>query len=174
MRIVQLMTDRSRYFNPSKNYWFSFNAFLILLIGLHFRCLSFRVVLVNTARPDGAFLSVVWFIHWKRMIRPFLFIDKQKRKLSIHELVVDFWLANVTKLDDQNRFMQHHCVQTDPAKNVWTRAYLIPERNRTVRRQEEGKNSVYLFVFCMNLGEINALLTISCCQMKHFGYVIVY
>jgi hypothetical protein len=67
-----------------------------------------------------------------------------------------------------------HCVQTDPAKNVWTRAYLIPERNRTVRRQEEGKNSVYLFVFCMNLGEINALLTISCCQMKHFGYVIVY
>jgi hypothetical protein len=36
-----------------------------------------------------------------------------------------------------------HYVQTDPAKNVWTRAYLIPERNRTVRRQEEGKNSVY-------------------------------
>jgi hypothetical protein len=24
-----------------------------------------------------------------------------------------------------------HCVQTDPAKNVWTRAYLIPERNQT-------------------------------------------
>jgi hypothetical protein len=67
-----------------------------------------------------------------------------------------------------------HCVQTDPAKNVWTRAYLIPERNRTVRRQEEGKNSVYLFVFCMNLGEINALLTISCCQMKHFGYVVTF
>ena len=63
-----------------------------------------------------------------------------------------------------------HCVQTDPAKNVWTRAYLIPERNRTVRRQE----FCYLFVFCMNLGEINALLTISCCQMKHFGYDIVY
>ena len=54
-------------------------------------------------------------------------------------------------------------LQTDPAKNVWTHAYLIPERNRTVRRQEEGKNSVDLFVFCMNLGEINALLTISCC-----------
>ena len=67
-----------------------------------------------------------------------------------------------------------HCVQTDPTKNVWTRAYLIPERNRTVRRQEKGTNSVYLFVFCMNLGEINALLTISCCQMKHFGYAIVY
>ena len=32
-------------------------------------------------------------------------------------------------------------------------AYLIPERNWTVRRQEEGKNSVYLFVFCMNLRE---------------------
>ena len=62
-----------------------------------------------------------------------------------------------------------HCVQTNPAKNVWTRAYLIPERNRTVRRQEEGKNYVYLFVFCMNLGEINALLTIPSCQMKHFG-----
>jgi hypothetical protein len=28
------MTDRSRYFNPSKNYWFSFKAFLISLIGL--------------------------------------------------------------------------------------------------------------------------------------------
>ena len=54
MRIVQLMTDRSRYFNPSKNYWFSFSAFLISLIGLYF-----QVVLVNTARPDGAFLFVV-------------------------------------------------------------------------------------------------------------------
>jgi hypothetical protein len=70
--------------------------------------------------------------------------------------------------------VQYHCVQTDPATNVWTRAYLIPERNRTVRRQEEGKNYVYLFVFCMNLGEINALLTISCSQTKQFGYVIVY
>ena len=29
----------------------------------------------------------------------------------------------------------YHCVQTDPAKIVWTRAYLIPERNRTVRRR---------------------------------------
>jgi hypothetical protein len=37
-----------------------------------------------------------------------------------------------------------HCVQTDPTKNVWTRAYLIPERNRTVRKQEEGKNYVYV------------------------------
>ena len=26
--VVQLMTDQSRYFNPSKTYWFSFNAFL--------------------------------------------------------------------------------------------------------------------------------------------------
>jgi hypothetical protein len=43
MRIVQLMTDQSRYFNPSKNYWFSFNTFLISLIGLYFRRLSFRV-----------------------------------------------------------------------------------------------------------------------------------
>jgi hypothetical protein len=34
-------------------------------------------------------------------------LDKQKRKLSIHQLVVDFRLANVTELDDQNRFMQH-------------------------------------------------------------------
>jgi hypothetical protein len=76
-------------------------------------------------------------------------------------------------ISKKNR-QHNHCVQTDPAKNVWTRAYLIPERNRTVRRQEEGKNSVYKFVFCMNLGEINASLTISCCQMKHFGYVIVY
>ena len=84
----------TRYFNPSKNYWFtSFNAFLI---SLYFRCLSFRVVLVNTARPDGAFLFVDWFIHWKRMIRPFLFIDKQKQKLSIQEIVVDFWLTSVT------------------------------------------------------------------------------
>ena len=35
------------------------NAFLIALIDLYFRCLSYRVVLVNTARPDGAFLFVV-------------------------------------------------------------------------------------------------------------------
>ena len=28
----------------------------------------------------------------------------------------------------------YHCVQTDPAKNVWTRAYLIPEQNGTVRK----------------------------------------
>ena len=48
MPIVQLMTDRSRYFN----HWFSFNAFLISLIDLYF-----RVVLVNAARPDGAFFS---------------------------------------------------------------------------------------------------------------------
>jgi hypothetical protein len=26
---------------------------------MYFRCLSYRVVLVNTARPDGAFLFVV-------------------------------------------------------------------------------------------------------------------
>jgi hypothetical protein len=82
----------------------------------------------------------------------------------------------VAHINNNNKFlnMYYHCVQTDPAKNVWTRAYLIPERNLTVRKQEEGNNSVYLFVFCMNLGEINALSTISCCQMKHFGYVIVY
>jgi hypothetical protein len=43
------------YFNPSKNYWFSFIAFLVSLIGLYFRCLSFRVVLVNTARPVRLF-----------------------------------------------------------------------------------------------------------------------
>jgi hypothetical protein len=45
--------------------------------------------------------------------------------------------------------------------NVWTRTYLIPERNRTVRRQEEGKNYVYLFVFCMNLGDLNLHLRIA-------------
>jgi hypothetical protein len=74
--------NQPHHFYPSNNYWFSFNAFFISLIGLHFRCLSFRVVLVNTApRPNGAFLFVVWFIHWKRMIRPFLFIDKKKAEI---------------------------------------------------------------------------------------------
>jgi hypothetical protein len=58
MQIVQLMTDRSRYFNSSKNYWFSFNAFLISLIGLYF-----RVVLVITACPDGAGFSFRRLIH---------------------------------------------------------------------------------------------------------------
>ena len=53
-----------------------FAGFLISLIDLYFRCLSFRVVLVNAARPDGAFLFVIWFIHSKRMIRPFLFRDR--------------------------------------------------------------------------------------------------
>ena len=50
------------------------------------------------------------------------------------------------------RIWVFNTVQTDPAKNVWTRAYLIPERNRTGRRQEEGKNSVYLFVFLHAIG----------------------
>ena len=61
-----------------------------------------------------------------------------------------------------------HCVQTDPAKNVWTRAYLIPERNRTVRRQEEGTNSVYLFVFCMNLA-VDFCCFGSCLFVIFFG-----
>jgi hypothetical protein len=60
-----------RLFHSDWSVWFV--LFLISLIGLYFKCLSFRVVVVNTARPDGAFLFVVWFIHWKRMIRPFLF-----------------------------------------------------------------------------------------------------
>jgi hypothetical protein len=30
------------------------------------------------------------------------------------------------------------------SKNVWTRAYLIPEQNRTGRRQEEGKNCLFI------------------------------
>jgi hypothetical protein len=47
--------------HETENVWFV----LISLIGLYFRCLFFRVVLVNTARPDGTFLFVVWFIHWK-------------------------------------------------------------------------------------------------------------
>jgi hypothetical protein len=46
-------------------------------------------------------------------------------------------------------------VQTDLAKNVWTRAYQIPERNRTVRRQE-----FCLFIcFLHELGIINILQT---------------
>jgi hypothetical protein len=60
MRIVQLMTDQSRYFNPSKNYWFSFNAFLISLIGLyqiqidelHAEAPFGRAVLTRTTRKD--------------------------------------------------------------------------------------------------------------------------
>ena len=122
MRIVQLMTERSRYFNSSKNYWFSFKAFLISLIGLYFRCLSFRVVLVNTARPDGAFLFVVWFIHWKRIIRPFLFIDKQKQKLSIHELVADFWLANITKLDVPRNQSEWNNLWTTDGESIYESA----------------------------------------------------
>jgi hypothetical protein len=72
MRIVQLMTDRSQYFNPSKNYWFSFNAFLISLIGLYFRCLSFRVVLVDVK------LFVSPLVHSLKTYDSFLFIDKQR------------------------------------------------------------------------------------------------
>ena len=58
------LTDRSRYVNPSKNYWFSFSSFIISLIGLYFRCLYFREVLVNTSRPDGVILFVVWITLW--------------------------------------------------------------------------------------------------------------
>jgi hypothetical protein len=91
MRIVQLMTDRSWYFNPSKNYWFSFNAFLISLIDLYFRCLSFRVVLVNTARPDGAFRFVVLgvkpLIHQSEL-RTYTKVVAFEEKSSFHFVVL--------------------------------------------------------------------------------------
>ena len=82
MRIVQLMTDRSRYFNPSKNYCFSFNAFLISLIGLYFRCLSFRVVLVRD-RPFNLkgglwfFVSFRIFFSDNTRVRIFIFFVAQ-------------------------------------------------------------------------------------------------
>jgi hypothetical protein len=57
------------------------------------------------------------------------------------------------------RIWVFNTVQTDPAKNVWTRAYLIPERNRTGRRQEEGKNSVYLFVLCASDIRLRTMFT---------------
>jgi hypothetical protein len=104
------------------------------------------------------------------LIPPSLKISESSSNGSNRNTDEVWWRYGISRSCDE----WDHCVQTDPAKNVLTRAYLIPERNRTVRKQEEGKNSVYLFVLCMNLGEINALLTISCCQMKHFGYVIVY
>jgi hypothetical protein len=77
--------------------------------------------------------------------------------MPTYEADLHLWLIFLIMKSIIFSFVLNHCVQTDPAKNVWTCAYLILERNRTVRRQEEGKNSVYLFVFCMNLGEINAL-----------------
>jgi hypothetical protein len=53
-----------------------------------------------------------------------------------------------------------HCVQTDPAKNVWTRAYVIPERNRT-----EGKKKVrILFIFLFFLHELGG----NKCFINHF------
>jgi hypothetical protein len=55
-----------------------------------------------------------------------------------------------------------HCVQTDPAKNVWTRAYLIPERNRTGRRQEEGKNSVLCNKIVSNESDVKCKLFSNC------------
>jgi hypothetical protein len=110
--------------------------------------------------------SWTWYLYFRKPIGRF------RRLHSIYGLWLP--LSYLQTLLTKINLKKDHCVQTDPAKNVWTRAYLIPERNRIGRRQEEGKNSVYLFVFCMNLGEINALLAISCCQMKHFGYVIVY
>ena len=89
MKIVQLMTDRSRYFNPSKNYWFtSFNAFLI---SLFFRCLFFRVVLVNTARPNGAFRFVVLgvkpLIHQSEL-RTYTKVVAFEEKSSLHFVVL--------------------------------------------------------------------------------------
>jgi hypothetical protein len=70
-------------------FWFNFNAFLISLIGLYFLCLSFRVILVNTARTDGAFLFVFWFIHWKRMIhkhRKYRPISEMRNALKLNQL----------------------------------------------------------------------------------------
>ena len=145
MQIVQLMTDRSRYVNPSKKYWFSFNAFLISLIGLYFRRLSFRVVLVNTARPDGFFLFVVWFIHWKRMTRPFLLIDKQKRKLSIHQLVVDFWLVNVTKTRQtlRSRMSQHRYDAKDPKYRILYNHFSQPGHDRCLTMKVRIIEKIY-------------------------------
>jgi hypothetical protein len=69
--------------------------------GWSFSFCRWFIHLVNTTRPDGAFLFVVWFIHWKHMIRPFLCIDKQKRKLSANPYM-------------NQRTWNEECVKTKP------------------------------------------------------------
>ena len=65
MRIVQLMTDRSRYFNPSKNYWFSFNAFRL------WWCLPHNEKILN---PIGNY--IYFFISFVRIYSWFLIMIK--------------------------------------------------------------------------------------------------
>jgi hypothetical protein len=92
-----LMIDWSRYVNPPKNCWFSFNAFLISLIGLYFWCLSFRMVLVNTARPDGAF-NLVTLAYQKSITSSC--IDNLRFCLSINKngRIIRFqWMNQTTK-----------------------------------------------------------------------------
>jgi hypothetical protein len=115
MRIVQLITDRSRYVNPSKNYWFSFNAFLISLIGLYFLFLSFWVILVNTS-PSGWSFSFRRLIHSLKtydstvlvyrqtkaeIVNTCLFIDKQRRICYHYCCMKRFWSSNLVRLANQ-------------------------------------------------------------------------
>ena len=117
MRIVQLMTDRSRYFNPSKNYWFiSFNAFLI---SLYFRCLSFRVVLVNTALPDGVFL---WFFFSLR------FFFRTTRELESAKLFPLFNIRLYDKNSESNYFFFLHHNQNIFSVTLGIRICFLDER----------------------------------------------
>jgi hypothetical protein len=102
----------------------------------------FRFLLILPVRMELFFSSFHSFIHWKRMIRSFLFIDKQKRKLSIHELV-DFWLANVSSFDFAFRFAVGSFTE-----NVWfVLVYWQTKANMLTLMLHETENVWFVLVY---------------------------
>ena len=68
---------------------------------------------------------------WKQYSIIVVVVCLKRKRLCIHLIKIIIQLNSSLFIHSYS-----YSVQTDPAKNVWTRAYLIPERNRTVRRQE--------------------------------------
>jgi hypothetical protein len=82
------------------------SKWIVMILGVNLGYHSKKLYpLINdqyTVRPDEAFRFAVHSL--KTYDSTVLVYRQTKAKLSIHELVVDFWLANVTKLDDQNQW----------------------------------------------------------------------
>jgi hypothetical protein len=76
MRIVQLMTDRWRYFNPSKNYWFSFSAFLGSGWLNWVRLLDLTAhTSLSPIRRGVKIISTKWFMHISHLISVNIFLE---------------------------------------------------------------------------------------------------
>ena len=68
---------------------------------------------------------------WKQYSIIVVVVCLKRKRLCIHLIKIIIQLNSSLFIHSYS-----YSVQTDPAKNVLTRAYQIPERNRTVKRQE--------------------------------------